>query len=190
MTHDDELDPLVARALRAMRREEPPTERAVKSVLGRVRQRPRPQRAPRSRRGWVVGTGSLAVAAGLVLALALPRIAEAPHAARETAATRPTAPADVQPVSFSLDVPGVSRVAVAGDFSNWRPVELRRVEGSERWTVTLPIRAGRYTYAFVVDGVRWVADPVAPVAPDADFGTSGSVLVVEGRADQRTGGAS
>lgn len=189
MTHDDELDRRVARALAAMRRDEPPAERAVESVLARVRERPRPRRAPRSRRGWLVGTGSLAVAAGLVLALALPRIAEAPHAARETAA-RPTAPADAQPVSFSLDVPGVSRVAVAGDFSNWRPVELRRVDGSARWTVTLPIRAGRYTYAFVVDGVRWVADPVAPVAPDADFGTGGSVLVVEGQRDQRTGGAS
>lgn len=190
MTHDDELDPRVARALRAMRREEPPTGRAVDSVLARVRERPRPRRAPRSRRGWLVGTGTLAVAAGLVLALALPRVAEAPHATPETAANGSTTTADVQPVRFSLDVAGVSRVAVAGDFSNWRPVELRRVEGSARWTVTLPIRAGRYTYAFVVDGQRWVADPIAPVAPDADFGTGGSVLVVEGQADHRSGGAS
>lgn len=184
MSHDEELDERVARAMRAIRREEPPDDRAADAILERVRRRPRPRRANRRSAG-VASVALLAAAAVVAVAVAIPRLA------RRGDDARPSAPvaraADAQPVRFSLDAPGVSRVSVVGDFSNWRPVALQRVDGSGRWTITLPIAAGRYTYVFVVDGARWVADPAAPVAPDADFGTSGSVLVVE---RGRAGGAS
>jgi hypothetical protein len=34
-------------------------------------------------------------------------------------------------------------------------------------------------YAFVVNGERWLADPRAPQAADADFGRPGSVIIVQ-----------
>lgn len=174
MNSDDELDPQIAQAMRAIRSDQPPSDATVARVMERVRARPVPRRSMVHLAAWQ--------RAGLVLAAAAAAIAivvwnRAPDRAP---AAPPSAPANVREVRFTLDAPNVSRVAVAGDFSNWRPVELRREADGERWTVTLPIRAGRYTYAFVVDGSRWVTDPVAPVAPDADFGTTGSVLVVEG----------
>ena len=184
MSHDEELDERVARAMRAMRRDEPPSDGVVEAIVQQVRRRPRPRRTVRRSAG-MASVALLAAAAVVAIATVVPRMAR-----RTDDALAPpvaAAAAGAQPVRFSLDAPGVSRVSVVGDFSNWRPVALRRVDGSGRWAITLPITAGRYTYVFVVDGARWVADPAAPVAPDADFGTGGSVLVVE---RGRAGGAS
>lgn len=172
---DDELDPRVRRVVRTIRADEAPDAKAIASVMARVRSRPRPRRM---RPRWIARTAApLALAAGLAIAVVIGR-----HAP-----PRPVAAPHARIVRFTLDAPNVSRVAVVGDFNGWRAVSLRpdRVRG--RWTVALPIPAGRYTYAFVLDGVRWVADPGAPIAPDADFGTTGSVLVVEGNG---AGGAS
>ena len=185
MSNDEELDERIARAMREIRREEPPPDRAVDAILAHVRRRPRPLRTARRSVGLASLTVlAIAAAAAIVMVVSRPRNRAVEEPRRAAAVARA---ADAQPVRFSLDAPGVSRVAVVGDFSNWRPVALRRVDGSAQWTITLPIAAGRYTYVFVVDGARWVADPTAPVAPDADFGTGGSVLVVE---RGRAGGAS
>ena len=37
---------------------------------------------------------------------------------------------------------------------------------------------GRYAYAFLVDGQRWIADPAAPPAVGDDFGRPSSVVTV------------
>ena len=76
-----------------------------------------------------------------------------------------------------------SRVALAGDFNGWspesRPLEASGVEGV--WSVTVPLTPGRYEYAFVVDGERWVADPLARKVSD-EFGGESSVVRVDGSA--------
>ena len=51
-------------------------------------------------------------------------------------------------------------------------VELPFIAGD---SVSLPLTAGRYEYAFVVDGKRWIADPSLPTAHD-EFGGEHSVL--------------
>jgi hypothetical protein len=48
------------------------------------------------------------------------------------------------------------------------------------WTVELPLAAGRYSYAFLVDGHRWTPDPAAPRAVGDDFGRPSSVVTVRG----------
>jgi hypothetical protein len=40
---------------------------------------------------------------------------------------------------------------------------------------------GRYRYAFVLDGARWIADPGAPRAGGDDFGVESSVATVLAR---------
>jgi len=44
----------------------------------------------------------------------------------------------------------------------------------------VPLAPGRYRYAFLVDGSRWLADPAAPRARDDEFGTPSSVVTVGG----------
>lgn len=86
------------------------------------------------------------------------------------------------PMQFVLDgreVPSAATVSVVGDFNDWDAQAAPMVREAGAWTVTLPMAPGRHVYAFVVDGERWVADPRAPRAPDADFGRPGSVVIVQ-----------
>jgi 1,4-alpha-glucan branching enzyme len=87
-----------------------------------------------------------------------------------------------QQVSFVFLAPAATNVSVVGDFNDWDTgaTPLARVDERGIWTVTLPLRPGRYLYMFVVDGTRWAPDPAAPVAPDDGFGVPNSVVTVGG----------
>ena len=80
-------------------------------------------------------------------------------------------------VRFVLVNPTASQVALVGDFNGWQGASLERTgdPASGVWSVSLPLTAGRYEYAFVVDGKRWIADPSLPTAHD-EFGGEHSVL--------------
>jgi hypothetical protein len=82
-------------------------------------------------------------------------------------------------VHFTLVAAGATRVTVAGSFNGWNTAStpLRRV-GRDRWSVDVPLSAGRYVYQFVIDGTRWVSDPRAPRDPAGDFGAANSVVTV------------
>ncbi len=84
-------------------------------------------------------------------------------------------------VQFVLDDPAASSVSVIGDFNGWLPTAapMQRVERGQAWAAVVLVPPGRHEYAFLVDGTRWVADPRAPRAADADFGKPGSVLMVQ-----------
>jgi anti-sigma factor RsiW len=76
--------------------------------------------------------------------------------------------------------PDARSVSVAGDFNGWNPAQtkLERADGG-MWTVTLPLRPGRYEYMFVVDGKHWIADPLATEDTGDGFGSQNAVLDVE-----------
>lgn len=85
-------------------------------------------------------------------------------------------------VRFVYVGPQASKVSLVGDFNGWdltRTPMVRDQQGG-RWTVTLPLPAGRHLYAFVVDGTTWTPDPGAPLAPDDGFGHVNSVRNVRG----------
>ena len=190
----DRLDPLLARATRALRDEPSPTVADVSRVMARIRTRPSPElerntlRRPRRvwlHRSWWIAAAVAAAAILVVVVGAQRRSTGAASGSNDDPASGKVAgntlatPGATRDVRFMLDAPGASRVAVAGDFNHWQPVQLRRDEGSGHWVITLPIADGTYSYSFMVEGRRWVADPVAPAAPDDGFGAPSSVLVVE-----------
>jgi 1,4-alpha-glucan branching enzyme len=89
--------------------------------------------------------------------------------------------ADREVVRFELAAPRASHVALVGSFNEWNPVTtpLERDPASGKWIVSVRLPPGRHVYAFVVDG-DVTADPAAPRAADADFGSANSVLLVAG----------
>ena len=165
-----------------------------------LEEEPRPSAAPRltSAASWIMRPLALpplamgVAAAALLLAgvLAGERLsrARAGAPARTAVAAAPAGTASradgmhadtVRVVRFVLVAPGAVRVALVGDFNAWDPARTpMRGGGDGVWTVELPVSDGRHLYAFVVDGTRWVVDPAAPLAPEDDFGTRNSVLVV------------
>ena len=84
-------------------------------------------------------------------------------------------------IRFDLRLPpGAREVAIVGDFNGWdtsaTPMKARTTDGT--WSAEVPLRPGVHTYAFVVDGQRWMVDPLAPQLPDAGFGGPTNAVVV------------
>jgi hypothetical protein len=84
-------------------------------------------------------------------------------------------------VVFSVKLPTALSVSVIGSFSNWQPhaCELKKGNGEGIWTVTLLLPAGRYEYAFLVDGGTILSTPLAGFHQDDGFGNQNNFLVVE-----------
>jgi hypothetical protein len=139
--------------------------------------------------------GALALAAGVAgmavlgdLALRrsfLPQHLAAPGGSHMIAAaptlSRPVVQHDTaHVVRFMLVAPSASSVALVGDFNNWSRNATHLVPTGRRgvWTVSVPFSPGRYEYAFIVDGIRWTADPHAALNVVDDFGTESSIVTV------------
>jgi hypothetical protein len=167
-----ERDPF-ARLTDAYRATHPPDEAERTRLMTRLAAAAPPVRG---------ATGAWAVIAAAAVLLAVTAAVIVPRVWPRASATRtPQAIATAVPiVQFELAAPGAARVALVGDFNDWdrAATPMRRDRSGDRWTVTLPVSAGRHVYAFVVDGERWVGDPLAPRAPEDGFGAPGSVVVV------------
>lgn len=82
-------------------------------------------------------------------------------------------------VRFSLEAPDATSVAVAGDFTDWRPtVELQDRDGDGVWTGRARVEPGVHQYMFVVDESRWITDPEAERYASDGFGNRNAVTVV------------
>lgn len=149
-------------------------------IMAEVRQH------PRRRRPWLLRPRTFHLTPLGVLARAAVLAAVAVGATVTAERTRaPAAPAvaaasAASDVPFVLYAPGARSVALVGDFNGWdrSATPLKPAGSAGAWVVSVPLRPGRYRYAFLIDGARWLPDPTAPRAPDDDFGTPNSVLMV------------
>lgn len=112
---------------------------------------------------------SLALAAGVLLLTVLPSPKTEPQLGDEEGIAQ-----------FVGRFPGARSVHVVGSFNDWRPVSIaledRDHDGVWRGVVVLP--TGTHEYMFVVDGERWVVDPLAGRFVEDGFGRENSLLIV------------
>jgi Glycogen recognition site of AMP-activated protein kinase len=103
---------------------------------------------------------TLAVAAALVAAVFLPFRESATPGAEEGVA------------QFVGHFPGARSVEVVGSFNDWQrgALALRDEDHDGIWHGAVVLPAGQHEYMFVVDGERWVADPLAGRYVDDGFG--------------------
>lgn len=125
----------------------------------------------------------LALAAGIAAVIAVSSVAVGARiSARSQGTSRAAASvrADtVQLVRFVFVDPRAERVELVGDFNEWArgSTQLKRSGAPGVWAVSVPLSPGRHEYAFIINGSRWVADPLAVKSSD-DFGTESSVIRV------------
>jgi hypothetical protein len=88
-------------------------------------------------------------------------------------------PDTVQLMRFVFVDARASTVELVGDFNAWTKgsTTLKLSGAPGVWAVSVPLTPGRHEYAFIVNGTRWVADPLAVKTSD-DFGTESSVIRV------------
>jgi hypothetical protein len=154
-------------------------------VMTQIRANPATVRAatgPRRWARWFTGrqavtlrlrpAWTLALAAVLAAILFLPN---APNSPPHPGASEGVA-------QFVGHFPGARSVEVVGSFNDWSrgTLPLRDENGDGIWHGAAVLPAGQHEYMFVVDGERWVADPLAGRYVDDGFGIGGenSVLIV------------
>lgn len=187
--HDDEV--FARRIAVLLRRPETPDPFLEKRVMQQVR-REAPSLYPFriSTTPWwkkehvlrISPVGALALAAGISGIVVLSSITLARnsvHKAMAVASASHSRPDTVTLVRFVVAEPGAARVELVGDFNQWTrgTTQLERTGAPGVWAVSIPVTPGRHEYAFIVNGSRWVADPLAPKSSD-DFGTESSVIRV------------
>ena len=120
--------------------------------------------------GLALAAGIAALAATSTLTVAR-RGAQAPSVAVRTDT--------VQLVRFVFADSSARSVSLVGDFNGWarERTPLHATARAGVWSVSVPLTAGRHEYAFIVNGERWVADPLSPGNRD-EFGTESSVLML------------
>ena len=205
-SNDITSDPLIARVSATLRQSVPVSAGFDDRVMREIRAETRdsaPSPVARARRFWLLEPRTYRVrpivaiaasAAIIAISLAVPPVVSrmteraAPpllstvvaQAAASSATLSPASSGTGQSVRFVLVAPGARDVSVAGSFNDWdaKATPLVHSGSGSVWSTVVPLRPGRYTYTFVIDGTRWIADPAAPRAVDNDFGTPSSVLTV------------
>jgi hypothetical protein len=154
---------------------------AIESVAARVMAtvaRPAPTRGRRLVRWFVTPHAivlrmrplwSVALAAGILFLAFFPVRETGPRLGQEEGVAQ-----------FVARFPDARSVAVVGSFNDWRPgsIPLEDVDHDGIWRASIVLPAGTHEYMFVVDGERWVADPLAGRYIEDDFGRENSLLIV------------
>jgi len=173
--HDDDSDldetmpPAVAAAVAQLPAPTPPSPQEVRRIMDAVRRRHTAGRIFR-RVGWISGA---AAASLLIGALLVTPATHPPVAVPASGGAKPV-------VRFKLKAPLAKQLALVGDFNSWdsHATPMTRDAATGAWEVSVTLPEGRYLYAFVADGKRWLPDPEAPLASPDDFARQNSVLVV------------
>ena len=81
-------------------------------------------------------------------------------------------------VRFAIDPgPNVAKVALAGDFSEWEPVTMRRQKNGQ-FVALLSLAPGAHEYKFLLDG-NWMTDPDNGTWALNAFGSVNSIAQIE-----------
>ena len=176
---DEELIERVVRQLRRPVTVAADLDARVMEQIGRL-----PPRGPRGAAdaawNWLTRPRTVRVSPLAALAVAAAFVAVALW--RPDRASRPGG-VSAREFGFVVVAPRATTVSLVGDFNDWDAARtpMRRAQrGESVWTAVVPLTPGRYRYAFLVDGVSWLADPAAPAARDDEFGAPSSVVTVGG----------
>lgn len=80
-------------------------------------------------------------------------------------------------VQFRVEAPDARSVALAGDFSQWRPEHPLHEVTEGVWVAVVALPPGVHDYAFLVDGEHWVADPLAAQVADGFGGMNSRIAL-------------
>lgn len=81
-------------------------------------------------------------------------------------------------VRFRLLDSSAREVALAGEFTGWKPHYRLKESPAGVWTAVVPLKPGLHNYVFIVDGDRWIPDPQAPRVEDGFGGFNSRVAVL------------
>ena len=141
----------------------------------------RPRTATLGRRvlRWLTERHAITIALRPVWSLALTAVLAAVVLV-PTHGTPPLLGAQEGIAQFVGHFPGARSVDVVGPFTDWRSgvIPLRDDDHDGVWSAVVVLPTGAHEYMFVVDGERWVADPLAGRYVSDGFGRQNALLIV------------
>ncbi|MFT5698417.1 MAG: hypothetical protein ACI8ZB_001272 [Desulforhopalus sp.] len=79
---------------------------------------------------------------------------------------------------FVIYQPAASQVELTGTFNDWQRLTMKQIGTSGYWELNIPLPAGEYRFAYILDGSKRIADPTHPAREKDDFGGENTVLKV------------
>ncbi len=70
-----------------------------------------------------------------------------------------------------------SKIALAGDFNDWKTNTLLMKKDKESWYLTVTLSGGKHHYKYIVDG-KWIVDPTNSIKERDRYGNINSVKMV------------
>ena len=125
--------------------------------------------------------GAAAMAAALVISVTLRNRAITSEPADSVAVATNTAIAGGMQFDLRLPRGIAANVSVVGDFNGWdaKATPMVKDPKSGEWSARIVLLPGRHIYAYVVNGEKWIVDPLKPQIPDAGYGPANAVVVEE-----------
>lgn len=93
-----------------------------------------------------------------------------------------TGPQELFSNRFVIYQPAAESVDIAGSFTDWERVPLRKIGNSGYWEITMKLPAGEHRFTYILEGNRSYADPTVLAVEEDDFGGRNSILHVGGKA--------
>jgi hypothetical protein len=82
------------------------------------------------------------------------------------------------PYRFVLYQPTARRVEIAGSFSGWNSLPLKRAGNSGYWETVLDLPKGEYRFSYILEGHQRLPDPTILIREKDGFGGENSILEV------------
>lgn len=127
--------------------------------------------------------GGLAAAICLFIVISLmPKPLELPPNSAITVTDSHPASAVYATHRFVIYQPEAGKMEIAGSFSDWNTLPMKRAGAEGYWEVTIDLPAGEHRFTYVRDGEQRLPDPTLLTREQDDFGGDNSILNVEARA--------
>ncbi len=79
---------------------------------------------------------------------------------------------------FVIFQPEVTRVDIAGTFTGWSSIPLKKTGRTGYWETTLEMPAGEHRLCYIIEGEKRIPDPTILARETDDFGGENSILQV------------
>ena len=85
------------------------------------------------------------------------------------------------PYRFVLYQPDADQVELAGSFSGWSTMPMKKMGASGYWEAFVELHPGEHQYSYILEGGRRIPDPTILTREKDDFGGENSILNIHSR---------
>lgn len=83
---------------------------------------------------------------------------------------------------FVIYRPDITQAEIAGTFTDWRPLPMKKIGSTGYWEILLELPEGEHRFTYILEGRDRFADPTILTREMDDFGGENTIIRVEAKA--------